>query len=307
MVVAAPLPDGGVVAVHEIVHHSGASVRREPDGDVREELFAPTPAAVRAFSRRSPARQLRVVRRHGRARLALPTAGASQDTVPGVVQPHGGPTSVTGDEWDGVAQYFVDKGYVWFAINFRGSTSYGRDFERADHGVWGVADTHDCLAAHDHLVSLGWVDPSRVAIFGASYGSYLALASVVDDGDHRYACAITKYGDCDILTSWAQGDLYVGRLDLERMMGHPHDHRAGVRRRFAHSSRGAPAGPRLRRPRRASMIVCTRTSRRNSSPHCDGPASSTNTSRTRPRATGCCAPSRSCISIVGSSGFSTGT
>jgi len=34
-----------------------------------------------------------------------------------------------------------------------------------------------------------------------------------------------KYGDCDILTSWAQGDL-VGRLDLERMMGHPRDHRA---------------------------------------------------------------------------------
>jgi dipeptidyl aminopeptidase/acylaminoacyl peptidase len=144
---------------------------------------------------------------------------------PAVVQPHGGPTAVSGDEWDGVAQYFVAKGYAWFAPNFRGSTSYGRDYERADHGTWGVGDTHDCLAAYDHLVSLGWVDPSRVGIFGASYGSYLALASVVDDGEHRYACAITKYGDCDILTSWAQGDL-VGRLDLERMMGHPRDHRA---------------------------------------------------------------------------------
>jgi dipeptidyl aminopeptidase/acylaminoacyl peptidase len=91
--------------------------------------------------------------------------------------------------------------------------------------VWGVADTGDCLAAHDHLSSLGWIDPTRIAIFGASYGSYMALHSVIDDPAHRYAAAVMKYGDCDILTSWAQGDL-VGRLDLERMMGHPRDHRA---------------------------------------------------------------------------------
>jgi dipeptidyl aminopeptidase/acylaminoacyl peptidase len=135
---------------------------------------------------------------------------------------------MTGDEWDGVAQYFVDKGYAWFAINFRGSTTYGREFERADHGVWGVADTEDCLAAYDHLASLDWIDSSRVAIFGASYGSYMATHSVIDDPQHRFACAVAKYGDCDILTSWAQSDL-VGRLDLERMMGHPRDHREWYR------------------------------------------------------------------------------
>jgi len=156
-------------------------------------------------------------------------AGATADRpCAAVVQPHGGPTSLTGDEWDGVAQYFVDKGYAWFAINVRGSTTYGRDFERANHGVWGVADTHDCLAAHDHLATLAWIDPTRVAIFGASYGSYMALHSVVDDPQHRFAAAVMKYGDCDIVTSWAQGDL-VGRLDLERMMGHPSDQRPAYR------------------------------------------------------------------------------
>ncbi len=35
---------------------------------------------------------------------------------------------------------------------------------------------------------------------------------------------MAKYGDCDIVTSWAQGDL-VGRLDIERMMGRPSDQR----------------------------------------------------------------------------------
>lgn len=140
-----------------------------------------------------------------------------------MVYPHGGPTSHYGDSWDGHAQYFLDKGYAWLAINFRGSTSYGRHFERANHGRWGVTDTDDCLAAADFLAGLGWVDERRIAIFGASYGSYLALASLVRDPEHRFACGVAKYGDSDILTSWSQGDR-EGTEDLERMMGHPADH-----------------------------------------------------------------------------------
>jgi dipeptidyl aminopeptidase/acylaminoacyl peptidase len=148
--------------------------------------------------------------------------------VPAVVHPHGGPTDAYIDAWDGHAQYFVDKGYAWLAINFRGSTGYGRDFERLNHGVWGVDDTRDCLAAADHLRTLDWIDGERLAIFGASYGSYMALAAVTDDPEHRFRCAVAKYGDCDILTSWAQGDR-DGVQDLERMMGHPSTAREAYR------------------------------------------------------------------------------
>jgi dipeptidyl aminopeptidase/acylaminoacyl peptidase len=145
--------------------------------------------------------------------------------VPAVVYPHGGPTSMYGDEWDGHAQYFVDKGYAWFAINFRGSTTYGRTFERANHNNWGVGDTEDCLAAGRYLASLDWVDGNRIAIFGASYGSYMALTALVHP-DNPFACGVSKYGDCNILTSWAQGDR-PGRDDLERMMDHPARNRGG--------------------------------------------------------------------------------
>ena len=120
--------------------------------------------------------------------------------------PHGGPTDYYGDDWDGHAQYFVDRGYGWLAINFRGSTGYGRKFERKNHGDWGVGDTKDCLAAADYLRTLDWVDGDRLGIFGASYGSYMALLAVTDDPEHRFRCAVPKYGDCDITTSWAQGD-----------------------------------------------------------------------------------------------------
>ena len=220
------LPDGRLVAVHESATTPARLCVVARDGAVHE-LFAPTPAPVRSAPHVAPLHVSytsfdgTVV--HGW--LYRPRGASPEQRCPAVVHPHGGPTSVAGDEWDGVVQYFVDKGYAWFQPNFRGSTTYGRDFERANHGVWGVDDTKDCLAAHDHLASLDWVDPTRIAIFGASYGSYMALLSAVDDPAHRFACAVSKYGDCDILTSWAQGDL-VGRLDLERMMGHPRRARA---------------------------------------------------------------------------------
>lgn len=220
-----PLADGSIVATHESFDTPPRLCVVSADGVVTE-LVAPAPLAVLRAAHVIPEHvsYLSVDGMEVHGWLYRPAGCSSDRPCPAVVHPHGGPTSVTGDEWDGVAQYFVDLGYAWFSLNVRGSTTYGRDFERANHGVWGVADTHDCLAAHDHLTSLGWVDPTRTAIFGASYGSYMALHSVVDDPLHRYSCAIAKYGDCDILTSWALGDL-VGRLDLERMMGHPREHR----------------------------------------------------------------------------------
>lgn len=213
------LGDGAVAAVYED-HATPARIEQVGTDGARTVLYDPSPAPVRTAPHITPTevtyRGVDGLEIHGF--LFRPAAG--KGPMPAVVYPHGGPTSLYGDEWDGYAQYFLDKGYVWFAVNFRGSTSYGRDFERANHGVWGVADTGDCLAAADYLAGLPWVYPGRIAIFGASYGSYMALAALVDDPQHRFACGVAKYGDCDILTSWAQGDR-AGIEDLERMMGHP--------------------------------------------------------------------------------------
>jgi dipeptidyl aminopeptidase/acylaminoacyl peptidase len=145
-----------------------------------------------------------------------------------VVYPHGGPTSQYVLEFDAVAQYFVAKGYTWLALNFRGSTGYGIDFERANHGVWGIDDTKDCLHGADYLAALDGVDPSRIGIFGASYGSYMAVCGLAYDPDYRFACGAAKYGDCNILSSWAQGD-QDGREDMERQMQHPTQDRAAYR------------------------------------------------------------------------------
>ena len=145
-----------------------------------------------------------------------------------VLYPHGGPTSQYTLEWDIVAQYFVAKGYTWLAPNFRGSTGYGVEYTRANFDVWGVDDTKDCLAGADFLAAQPGIDAGRIAIFGASYGSYLAVTSLAYDPRHRFACGVAKYGDCNILTSWAQGS-QSAREDLERMMRHPAQNRAAYR------------------------------------------------------------------------------
>jgi dipeptidyl aminopeptidase/acylaminoacyl peptidase len=139
-----------------------------------------------------------------------------------IIYPHGGPTTQYLLEWDIWAQYMIAKGYTWLAPNFRGSTGYGFSFERANHYTWGVDDTEDCLAGADYLSTLDWIDSSRIAIYGASYGSYLVVCALAFDPKYRFECGIAKYGDCNILSSWAQSDRSV-REDMERMMGHPSD------------------------------------------------------------------------------------
>ena len=179
--------------------------------------------------------------------LRRPENVSAERPAAAVVYPHGGPTDACIDDWDGHAQYFVDKGYAWLAVNFRGSTGYGREYERLNHGVWGVDDTRDCLAAADYLRTLDWIDGERLAIFGASYGSYMALAAVTDDPEHRFRCAVAKYGDCDILTSWAQGDR-DGVQDLERMMGHPSSRARGLPRRARPTTAWPTSRPRCSSP-----------------------------------------------------------
>lgn len=220
---------GAIVAGFEA--HDTAPELRLVDAEGRPSaLHLPAPAAVRAAvhvaaeetSFRAPdGLEIPSV-------VLRPHSASAQEPAAAIVFPHSGPTDAYGDHWDGVAQYFVDKGYAWLAPNYRGSTGYGSAFARANHGGWGVADAGDCLAAADFLRTQDWIDPSRLAIFGFSYGAYLALASVTDDPEHRYRCAAMLCGDCDLLTSWAQGDR-VGAQDLERMMGHPSEHREAYR------------------------------------------------------------------------------
>jgi dipeptidyl aminopeptidase/acylaminoacyl peptidase len=137
-----------------------------------------------------------------------------------ILYAHGGPTAQYGYGWDAVAQYFVAKGYTWLAPNFRGSTGYGAAFEHANYDNWGVGDTQDCLHGALFLHTLDWIDPARIGIFGPSYGGFMVACCLARDPDYLFACGASKYGDANVLTSWAQCERET-RLYTEMQIGHP--------------------------------------------------------------------------------------
>jgi dipeptidyl aminopeptidase/acylaminoacyl peptidase len=135
---------GAIVAMYE--DHGTAPEIRLVSGGVAASIAAPAPRAVRAAPHVRP-EEIAFRSSDGleiEALLFRPAAGVRP--APAVVYPHGGPTDRYGDDWDGHAQYFVDKGYAWLAHNFRGSIGRGKTFERANFDDWGGGDMRDCLA-----------------------------------------------------------------------------------------------------------------------------------------------------------------
>jgi dipeptidyl aminopeptidase/acylaminoacyl peptidase len=215
--------DGSIVATYED-QTTAPELRLVRTRTEPESMHAPAPLSIRVAPHVRPDEVTYLsegVEIH--AFLFRPPAASAVSPAAAIVYPHGGPVSAYGDEWDGHAQYFVDKGYAWLAPNYRGSTGYGREFERLLHGHVGFADKADCLAAADYLRTLDWIDGERLAVFGASWGSFLALLCVTDDPEHRFRCAVCKYGDCDLLTSWSQGDRGGVLEAQENLMGPPHE------------------------------------------------------------------------------------
>jgi dipeptidyl aminopeptidase/acylaminoacyl peptidase len=160
--------------------------------------------------------------------LYRPTRASAGNRRPAIVYPHGGPADSWAFVWSLKLQWLVAKGYAVLAPDYRGSTGHGLPFQRALYGAWGQVDTQDILAAADYLRSLDWVNPERLAIFGTSYGAYLAVLALARDPQRRYRCGAAVYGDSDLVRSWATGDR-AGREDLERQMGHPAHHEAAYR------------------------------------------------------------------------------
>ena len=137
-----------------------------------------------------------------------------------ILYPHGGPKDQYGFFWDELAQYFTAKGYTYFAPNYRGSTGYGKQFERANYNNWGVGDTEDCLYGAKFLRGFKEIRPESIGIAGGSYGGYMTICSLSRDPEYLFACGVSKYGDSNLVSSWALCEKRL-RLYTEIFLGHP--------------------------------------------------------------------------------------
>lgn len=98
------------------------------------------------------------------------------DKRPVVLIVHGGPQGSMGDHfhyrWNPMA--FAGRGFAVVFIDFHGSTGYGQAFTDAIRGDWGGAPYEDLMKGLDAaLARYPYMDPTRLAAAGASYGGYM--------------------------------------------------------------------------------------------------------------------------------------
>ena len=109
-------------------------------------------------------------------------------------------------------QAIVDRGYIYFALDNRGSANRGVAFEQPIYRGMGGVEVRDQKAGAQFLKTLPFVDPDKIAIDGWSYGGYMTLKQLQADPG-LYAAGIAGAP----VTRWELYDTHY----TERYMGTP--------------------------------------------------------------------------------------
>ncbi|MBV9823177.1 MAG: S9 family peptidase [Actinobacteria bacterium] len=126
---------------------------------------------------------------------------------------HGGPREHWRAAYDPALRMLAGTGACVLALNQRGSTGYGSDFELAIKGCWGGPDLADVLAVAAWLRRHGAANP---VLWGVSYGAYLALLAAAAEPDGWAGCvAVSPFVSAASLDAVAGPRVraLIGRLD----------------------------------------------------------------------------------------------
>ncbi len=119
--------------------------------------------------------------------------------LPTVLDVHGGPWARDVWGFHPEAQWLANRGYLCVQVNYRGSTGYGKDFVNAGDREWGGRMHDDLVDAVRWVVDQGYADPTRVAVYGGSYGGYAALVGAAFTPE-VFRCAVDIVGPSNLKT-----------------------------------------------------------------------------------------------------------
>lgn len=139
--------------------------------------------------------------RDGRAVHGLLYRPHGDGPFPLVMWIHGGPEAQERFTYEraGLYQYLLHQGIAIYAPNAAGSTGYGLTFRKLLYRDWGGVDLRDFEDATAYLKSVGWIDPSRLAVAGASYGGFAALSCLTRLPD-LWTAGVSLCGPSNLVT-----------------------------------------------------------------------------------------------------------
>jgi dipeptidyl aminopeptidase/acylaminoacyl peptidase len=133
---------------------------------------------------------------------------------PVLIEIHGGPEAQARMGFNGRYNYLVNElGIAFIEPNVRGSTGYGKSFQKLDDGKLREDSVKDIGALLDWIAQQPDLDASRVVVQGGSYGGYMANAVAVHYSD-RIRGAIPDVGISNFVTFLERTESY--RRDLRR-------------------------------------------------------------------------------------------
>ena len=140
---------------------------------------------------------------------------------PCVLWIHGGPAWEVADVWNPAIQSFLVAGYTLFAPNIRGSTGYGVEFQNLNIRDCGGADLRDVEEAAKYIKTRADVDPSKIALVGASYGGFMTFLATTKIPDY-WAASAAVVGITDWKEMYELSDAAFKSF-IERYFGKPEE------------------------------------------------------------------------------------
>jgi dipeptidyl aminopeptidase/acylaminoacyl peptidase len=144
--------------------------------------------------------------------IALPPKFDERKKYPLLVLLHGGPHTMWRDNWGLRWNYFMlsRPGYVVLMTNYSGSTGFGEAFAQSIQGDPFKGPGNEINEAADEATRLySFVDGSRQAAAGASYGGH--LANWMQATTTRYKTLISHAGLINLESQWGTSDTIYSR------------------------------------------------------------------------------------------------
>lgn len=139
--------------------------------------------------------------------VVYPPGFVSGRKYPLVLYIHGGPQAASTADFSALPQLLAARGYVVFSPNYRGSDHLGNAYQRAIYNDAGDGPGRDVMAGLKALEHRGFIDSSRIAVSGWSYGGY--MTSWMIGHYHIWRAAVSGAAVNDLVHAYALSDFNV--------------------------------------------------------------------------------------------------